>query len=150
MAIEEKEDEMWTCCYKMDVDGWELLWVFRALDSAIWDELWASNEQVSSVSETVIGSGVQMVVMEDYAHCRVMKFLMYDEDVGDWRLSLDLVCDKIIIDGDDGSSDGSNTTHTHEGSSSEDGSISGSMSLVSLESESASSSSGETDQSTVD
>jgi hypothetical protein len=40
-----------------------------------------SNEEVSSVSETVIGGGVQLVVMEDRAHCRVLKFLTYDDDV---------------------------------------------------------------------
>jgi hypothetical protein len=87
-----------------------LLWIFRSLDPAIWGEaMWANNEHVIGAAESVRESEQAVLVTEEFARHRVLKFLTYDEDEGDWRVYLLLrsVTDNDVSGStsDEGSSD---------------------------------------------
>jgi hypothetical protein len=89
-------------------DRWLLLWVFRSIDAAIWgSKMWANNEHAIDVSEAVIGEGKHIVVTKLMSSHHVLKFLSFNEDLGEWRVMFDLVFDVIELRG--GDSDGSMT-----------------------------------------
>ncbi len=66
-----------------------LLWVFRSVDPAIWGSaMWTNNENVVGAAESVRESEQAVLVTEEFSGHRVLKFLTFDVDEGDWRVFL--------------------------------------------------------------
>jgi hypothetical protein len=90
-----------------------LLWVFRAVDSAVWgDAMWLDNEDVIDVSEMIGEEEVGTLLVTEFVSGRhVLKFLTHDSDVNEWRVYLMLhedvsedsesISDESEIDTDD-------------------------------------------------
>lgn len=104
-----------TLIYEMIPDR-GLAWVFRSLDSAEWgDALWAENDGVIDVAESARESERAVLVVEDLAPYRVLKLLIFDEDLEEWRVFLVLHSELSIGEGDTlGSDSGDGGSHVSD------------------------------------
>jgi hypothetical protein len=78
-----------------------LLWVFRAVDSAVWgDAMWLNNEDVIDVAKMIGEEEVGTLLVTEFVNGRhVLKFLTHDSDVNEWRVYL-ILHEDVLEDSD--------------------------------------------------
>ncbi len=117
IVIEQVENVRVTLVYDVE-PGRGLLWVFRSIDSSVWgDTMWQDNEDVIDVAEGLDDDVNMLLVTEEAFHRRVLKLLIYDDDVSEWRADLVLY---VVLSGSEGGSasdsvDGSSIMSSAEG-----------------------------------
>jgi hypothetical protein len=109
VAVEVVHNKRMILVYEVEPEV-NLLWIFQSLDPAIWgNAMWTNNEHVVGAAESVRETEQTVLVTEEVAGHRILKFLTYDGDEEDWRVFLVLhsVTDNDTSDGaaDDSTSD---------------------------------------------